>query len=288
MFVVPLLIFAMGVCFAQAPTPEQTRSVLARLGKEADRFERNAHRFTGKETLRQVQPKGTRSAKGPRGTATKLPELTREIVSEFGYISADEPGGSLKEIRLVLTVDGKKWKQQEKDLNALAGRIGSQDAKNRSKTLESYEDYGLRGFLSDASQVILLFARNGVEKYEFLFDRAQSGGIQGEVWVYQYRQLDGDQALTIFGDKDPIRSRMRGEYWVRATDQAPFRITIDSTHLQKKAEIRDITAVDYQTSEWDILLPARVEHRQFVDKQLFVADQFTYSDFKQTQPGKLR
>jgi hypothetical protein len=288
MFVLLLCVAAVSSMLGQQPTSEQTRAVLARLAKEADQFERNAHRFVGKETLKQVQPGGTRYSKGPRGISTRLPELIREVVSEYGYISVDEPGGSLKEVRLVLTVDGAKWNKGKKDLSALASRIGTRDAKDRGKTLETYEDYGLRGFLSDAGQIILLFSRNGVEKYEFTFDRAESAGINGEVWIYRYRQLDGDQALTIYGGEEPIRHRMRGEYWVRAADMTPFRVTLDSTHLINKSEIRDITMVDYKMSRWNILLPAQIDHRQYVDKQLFVIDQFSYSDFKQSQPGKMR
>jgi hypothetical protein len=288
MFVSLLGLLALSRLFGQQPTSEQTRAVIARLAKEADQFERNAHRFTGKETLRQVQPAGTRFTKGPRGINAKLPESIRVVVSEYGYISADEPGGSLKEVRLILTVDGAKWKKGKKDLNALANQIGTRDAKDRAKTLEAYEDYGLRGFLSDAGQMILLFSGNGVEKYEFTFDRVESGGIQGDLWVYRYRQLDGDQALTIYGGKETIRHRMRGEYWARATDMTPFRVTLDATHLIDKSEIRDITMVDYKKSQWGILLPAQIDHRQYVDKQLFVIDQFSYSDFKQSQPGRMR
>ena len=144
-------------------------------------FERNAHRFVGNETLRQTQPDGTRFGTGPRGITTELPGVVHEIVSEYGYISSDEPGGSLKEVRLVLTVDGLKWKSGKKDLSDSGGTDRQSDAKNRGHTLESYEDYGLRGFLSDAGQLILLFARHGVEKYEFMFDRSEIGAARSHV-----------------------------------------------------------------------------------------------------------
>ena len=49
----------------------------------------------------------------------------------YGYISSDEPGGSLKEVRLVLTIDGRSGKRGKKDLSDLADRIGTRDAKNR-------------------------------------------------------------------------------------------------------------------------------------------------------------
>jgi hypothetical protein len=287
MFIVLFGLFALIVS-AQQPSPEQTRSIVSRLAQEADRFELNAHRFTGVETLRQVQPAGTRFGKGPRGIITRLPEAVHEIISEYGFISSDEPGGSLKEVRLVLTIDGLKWKAGKKSLNDLASRIGARDAKNPARSLESYEDYGLRGFLSDAGQLILLFSRGAAEKYEFSFDRTETDTDQGPAQVYRYQQLDGGQALTIYGGKQPLRQRLHGELWVRTSDALPFRITIDSTHRMNESEVRDMTAVDYELSRWGLLLPSRINHRQFVDKQLFVTDEFTYSEFKQTIPGKLR
>lgn len=286
----PIVLFGLFAhfVFAQQPSPEQTRSVVARLAREADRFERNAHRFTGLETLRQVQPAGTRFGKGPRGITTRLPEAVHEIISEYGYISSDEPGGSLKEVRLVLTIDGLKWKTGKKSLNDLAGRIGASDAKNPARSLESYEDYGLRGFLSDAGQLILLFSRGAAEKYEFAFDRTETDAVHGPTHVYRYQQLDGGQALTIYGGKEPIRQKLHGEVWSRTSDALPFRITIDSTHKMNESEVRDVTAVDYEFSRWGLLLPSQINHRQFVDTQLFVTDEFTYTGFKQTIPGKLR
>lgn len=273
---------------AAVPTADQTRRALARLGQEADRFERNAHRFTGVETLQQTQPAGTRFSTGPRGIATRLPEAVHEIVSEYGYVSSDERGGSLKEVRLVLTVDGLKWKTGKKDLNDLANRIGTRDAKNRSRTLESYEDYGLRGFLSDAGQLILLFSRGAVEKYEFIFDRQDYGESGQPSWVYKYQQLDGGQAFTIYGGKEPIRQRLHGELWIRPNDLTPARVTIDSTHTMNESEVRDVTSVEYEMNQSGLLLPSRIDHSQFVDKQLFVIDRFTYTGFKQTVRGKIQ
>jgi hypothetical protein len=283
MFALALGVMVLTAASAQQPTAEQTRLVLSRLAQEADRFERNAHRFTGIETLRQVQPEGTRYSTGPRGITTKLPEAVHEIVSEYGYISSDEPGGSLKEVRLVLTVNGLKWKRGKKDLSDLANRIGSRDAKNRGRTLESYENYGLRGFLSDAGQIILLFSRGGVERFEFSFDRAESGA-----WVYKYRQIDGPQALTIYGGKQPIRQKLQGEYWARSSDATPLRVTLDSAHQSNEIDIRDLTMVDYEMSRWGLLLPTRIDHRQFTGNKLFVVDEFRYKEFKQVQPGKIR
>jgi hypothetical protein len=283
-----VLAVSLAYAYADPPSAEQTRAVLTRLGKEADRFEANAHRFVGLETLRQTQPAGTRFGKGPRGIVTKLPEATNEIVSEYGYVSVDEPGGSLKEVRSVLTVNGLKWKRGKKQLAELANGIAGRDAKNRAKTLESFESFGLRGFLSDAGQVILLFARRGTERYEFAFDRQEVTATHGPVWVYRYQQLDGGEALTIYGGKEPLRHRLGGEVSVTAGDGLPVRISIHSEYLADGQRVRDVTRVDYLMTEWGLLLPDRIDHRQFVDGALFVVDEFFYEKFKEVLPARQR
>ncbi|HYP08396.1 MAG TPA: hypothetical protein VER03_19335, partial [Bryobacteraceae bacterium] len=258
-----------------------------RLGTEADRFEANAYRFIGLETLRQTQPAGTRFSTGPRGIVTGLPAITHVVVSEFGFVSSDEPGGSLKEVRSILTVDGVKWARGKKELSQLANGIASRDARNPAKTLERFEDYGLRGFLSDAGQLILLFARRWAEKYEFTVDR---DGIDtsGPVWVFRYQQIDGNAALNIYGEKEPMRERLAGEVWLSAGDGLPVRITIEAKYVADATQVRDVTAVSYQMSQWGFLLPSAIDHRQFVDGSLFVIDEFRYEGFKEVLSARPR
>jgi hypothetical protein len=272
---------------AAAPTTEQTRAVLTRLEREADQFERNAHRYLGVETLEQVQPEGTRFSVSKRGLETKLPAATTVVVSEYGFISSDEPGGSLREVRSILTVNGLKWKRGKKDLNDLATQIAREDAQNRVRTLERFENFGLRGFLQDAGQLILLFARNGTERYEFTFDR-EASSMAGPAWVYKYRQIDGPAAFTIYGQKKPIRQRLEGEVWLSRGDGLPVRVVMHSNHVVKESQVRDVTIVDYEMSRWGLLLPSRIDHKQYVDGDLFVANDFTYKDFREVISGRPR
>jgi hypothetical protein len=272
---------------AAAPTTEQTRAVLARLGREADQFERNAHRFVGVETLEQVQPEGTRYSVSKRGLETRLPATKNVVVSEYGFISSDEPGGSLREVRSILTVNGLKWKRGKKDLKDLATQIARDDSKNRVRSLERFEDFGLRGFLQDAGQLILLFARSGTERYEFTFHR-EDASFAGPVWVYKYRQIDGPATFTIYGQKEPIRQRLEGEVWLSRGDGLPVRVAMHSNHSVKESQVRDVTVVDYEMSRWGFLLPSRIDHKQFVDGDLFVADDFTYKGFREVVAGRPR
>ena len=63
---------------------------------------------------------------------------------------------------------------------------------------------------------------------------------------------------------------------------------MQSERVVKDAKVRDVTLVDYEQSSWGLLLPSHIDHRQYVDLQLFVIDEFFYTAFKQTIPGTLR
>ena len=96
--VVSLLLLAASL---PGQTPVDHKKLIARLGAEADVFERTAYRVAGLEKLIQTVPDGVRIGRNLVGVETKLPGYTREIVSEYGFVSVDEPGGSLREVRRV-------------------------------------------------------------------------------------------------------------------------------------------------------------------------------------------
>lgn len=276
-------------CALTAQTPAGHRAALDRLAEEAGVFERSAHRVVGIETLRQTVPDGVQMGRGPRGILTRLPGLTREIISEYGFISLDEPGGSLREVRQVLKVDGLAWnKPGSRGLNSLADQITARDDKGKRRLLERFEDHGLQGFATDFGQLILLFARDGMSKYEFRFDSADLSD-PATLWIFTFQQLDGPQAITIYGEgKEPIRQKLNGKVWFRSTDKMPLRISLDTTHQSGADQIRDTAMVTYVLSDFGFLLPSKVLHQQFAGKQLLVTDEFTYSDFKLAIPGGRR
>jgi hypothetical protein len=264
-----------------AQTAADHQAVIARLGKEADAFERNAFRVTGTETLRQTVPAGVRSRTGPRGIQVGLPERTMEIVSQYGFISVDERGGSLKEVRSVLKIDGLVWNKKPQSLAELARELAARDEKARRRSLERFEEHGLYGFVSDLGQLILLFARGGTSKYEIAFDRTDEAGY----WVYTYAQLDGDEAFTVYGEgNEPTRQKLKGRFWVQAGDKQPVRVSIDVDREVDKVRIRDVSTVEYAPSTFGCLLPSRIVHQQFAATTLLVNDVFEYSDFRQLLP----
>jgi len=271
---------------AATQTPEALNAVIERLGREADLFDRHAHRVAGIETLRQTLPKGSRVSKGKRGVEVALPEQKREIVSEYGFIGLDERGGWLKEVRIVRTVDGAKWKKGTKGLDSLARALSASDDKKKKSLLESFERFGLHGFITDLGQLILLFARGLTSNYEIAYDSRDLADPRRPLDVYRYTQIGGSDALTVYEGKQPLRLKLQGKIWVRPTEgHLPVRISVDSSREEKKNVIRDVSVVDYELSQFGFLLPVKIKHQQFVGDKLFVQDDFTYSDFKQVIPG---
>jgi hypothetical protein len=283
-----VLIGLLAASLLNGQTPDALSAVLARLGKEADLFERSAHRVIGIETLRQTVPDGVRTGRGPRGILTRLPGFTREIISEYGFVSLDEPGGSLREIRQVLKVDGLAWSKPGRGLASLADQITASDRKGKQRLLERFEEHGLHGFATDFGQLILLFARGGASRYEIRFDSADMTD-PSTLWIYTFQQLDGPQALTIYGEgNEPLRQKLQGKLWFRSTDKAPVRISLDTSRLDANVQIRDTAMVTYAISDFGFLLPEKVLHQQFAGRQLLVTDEYTYSQFKLVIPGGRR
>lgn len=257
--------------------PVDHKRVIERLGAEADRFERSAHRVAGLETLVQTVPNGVRIGRNMRGGEILLPGYVREIISEYGFISMDVRGGSLREVRKVLTIDGLKWSKGSKSLKALARDMTAKGDKGRKQSLERFEEYGLTGFVSDLGQLILLFARGGAARYEIQFEKAEDDGKL----AYTYQQLDGPEALTIYGETaDPLRKKLHGRIWVQADTYVPWKISIESLREYDEVPVVDRSTVEYEMSGFGCLLPVRIVHTQHVGKRLQVTDDFAYSGFR--------
>lgn len=263
---------------AWGQTPEGKRDALLRLVKEADTFAARATEFAGKETLQQTTLDVKNFALGPKNGQMWPPVIKKRIVSEYGFLRLGPE--SLREMRQILTVDGNPPKHKSKDLDSIALATQTSD-KDRQKMLESFERNGLRGIATDFGPVILMFASGHSDRFEILFHRQeQMDGV--DAWVFRFAQLDGPGGITIYEKGRPIRQKLMGELWFRATDYLPMRIVLDSHHEGNKGEkMRDISYVEYKMSEFGVLLPSRVVHQSWVEKRVDVEDLFTYSDYRQ-------
>jgi hypothetical protein len=262
---------------------ELTSKMTARVSEEADAFQRVATQVLGKETLQQhalKAPKRFRPRIGKAATEPPKDEWQdRELKSEYGFAQIT---AAIHELRQVTSVDGKQVAETKKAQAALAKAITSNDEARLKSALKELEKYGLRGAATDLGQVILLFSRRELDRYEFTA-RGQKKLNDLPVQVFSYKQLDGPEALTLIdGDKnDRTRHfKIEGEIWTLAENFVPVRITVVLNLGAGTEARREETTVDYAMSPYGALLPVAASHRETLAGKLTAENRFTYSDFK--------
>jgi hypothetical protein len=273
------------LCFAFVlRADDNTQKLVKRLGDEAAAFQKIAPQLVGRETLHQ------RALAPPRfkmrvGDAAKQPQAAdwkeHEIVSEYAFVLL---GRQIHELRQVTSVDGKPVAGETQAQDALAKLITANDDQRKRRALEQLEKYGLRGGATDFGQILLLFSRGSVERYEFTVAGPRLMGTVA-TQVFHYQQLDGPQVLTVFrGNAGAAgttqRLSVQGEIWVREADGLPLRITmtaIDSS--TEKEPLREEATVDYAMSAFGTLLPVETTHREVRGGEEVAQNKFSYRDF---------
>jgi hypothetical protein len=263
---------------------ENTQKLVKRLGDEAEAFQRIAPRLVGRETLHQ------RALAAPRfkvrvGDAAKQAQAAdwkeHEIVSEYAFALL---GRQIHELRQVTSVDGKRVAGETQAQDALAKLITANDDQRKRRALEQLEKYGLRGGATDFGQILLLFSRGNIERYEIT---AAGPRLMGTVatQVFHYQQLDGPQALTVFrgnsgtGAATTQRLSVQGEIWVREADGLPLRITMTATDSSTDKTLREEATVDYAMSAFGTLLPVETTQRELRAGEEVAENKFSYRDF---------
>jgi hypothetical protein len=256
---------------------ERTQKLMARVSEEAEAFRTLAPQMLGKETLHQramKRPARFRPRVGSSATAPLPPEWQeRDIVSEYGYASL---AGSLHELRQVTVVDGRKVADDMKAQDALAKAITAKDDARKKEVLKQFEKYGLRGAVTDFGQLILLFTRGELDRYEFTL-KGEEMLLGVRVLVFGYKQVDGPKTLTLVqADKGDRVSYLdiEGEIWVRQDNYLPLRITVVASQA-----LREEASVDYAMSEFGVLLPVQTLHRELNAGKVTAENKFVYSDF---------
>jgi hypothetical protein len=271
----------MLLCFALVMrADDSTQKLVKRLGDEAAAFQKVAPQLVGRETLHQ------RALAAPRfkvrvGDAAKQAQAgdwkEHEIVSEYAFALL---GQQIHELRQVTSVDGKRVAGETQAQDALAKLITGNDDQRKRRALEQLEKYGLRGGATDFGQILLLFSRGNIERYEIT---AVGPRLMGTVatQVFHYQQLDGPQALTIFRAAATKRLSVQGEIWVREADGLPVRITMTATDSSgdKDKPLREEATVDYAMSAFGTLLPVETTHRELRRGEEVAENKFSYRDF---------
>jgi hypothetical protein len=274
------------LCALALRADENTQKLVKRLGDEAEAFQKIAPQLVGRETLHQ------RALAPPRfkmrvGDAAKQPQAAdwkeHEIVSEYAFALL---GRQIHELRQVTSVDGKRVAGETQAQDALAKLVTGDDDQRKKRALEQLEKYGLRGGATDFGQILLLFSRGNVERYEFTVAGPRLMGTVA-TQVFHYQQLDGPQALTVFrgnsgaGAGTTQRLSVQGEIWVRDADGLPVRITMTATDSSTDTDktLREEATVDYAMSEFGTLLPVETTQRELRAGEEVAENKFSYRDF---------
>lgn len=261
---------------------ELTQKMTARLSEEAEAFLRIAPQVLGRETLRQKALKPPRRFRPRIGADAALPPKQewqeRALISEYGFAMI---GSSLHELRQVTSIDGRKVGDSKKAQQALARAITAKDEQRLKEALQELEKHGLRGAATDFGQLLLLFSRREMERYEFVVRGRNT--LNGEpMLVFSYKQVDGPEALTLVeGDKggETRRLRAQGEVWT-TVNFLPRRITLVVNEGTGAAARREEAVVDYAMSDYGALLPVATSHREIRAGKTTVENHFTYAEFK--------
>jgi hypothetical protein len=162
--------------------------------------------------------------------------------------------------------------------HVLAGLATASDNNSKIQSLKQLEKYGLRGAVTDFGQILLLFDRRSQERYEFTAPRAAGGTAD---ILIRYKQLDGPAALTVVqgnsGDANALR--IEGEIRIRRSEGMPFTVTMKAAGADRDQQYRQEATVEYAKSPFGIMMPVRVEQREFVGARAVSENKFTYADF---------
>jgi len=259
-----------------------TDKMTARVSEEAAAFIKIAPDLLGTETLHQRSLKPPSRFHPRTGAAAAGPPPDqwneREVISEYGFAIFSENAGAVHELRQVISVDGKKVAETKKAQESLAKAITAGDDAQKRAMLKEFETQGLSGGATDFGQLLLLFARRDLERYEFTARPPRMIGYDRAL-VWSYKQIDGPESLTLFERSKMRHMRVTGEIRVRATDFLPLQITLLSQEGDAPKSVREEAAVTYKLSQFGALLPSSTEHRELRGGKLVMENHFTYSDF---------
>jgi hypothetical protein len=265
---------------------ERTQQLIDGLSKQADAFQRIAPAMLGRETLHHRFLKPPRRFRPRIGEAAKRPLQPtwqeRDIISEYAFAALGDSRQELHEMRHVIAVDGRIVEDEKQAQDSLAKLVTASDDQRKRLALKQLEKYGLRGAAVDFGQLLLLFNRRDVERYEFTFSSTEQ--VDGlPVTVFRYKQLDGPEAMTVFDGDKLLRLRVEGEVWVRSDTYAPVRITLVATQGESGAGLREEATVQYVMSPYGVLLPGTIEQQELRDGQVTSESKFVYANFHKFQ-----
>jgi hypothetical protein len=263
--------------------PDTLTRILNRVSEEAEVFAREAPLMISQETLRQHALR-SQSRFRPRigAEALKTHPLVyqdRILVSEYGFTTLEGSPGVVREMRRVVSVDGKKVESEEKARQSLTLSLKSDSDRAKKKLLQDFEKNGLIGAAVDFGQLILQFRRRNLAKFHFEMKGETRSGPD-EVLIVAFRQQAGPGGLTLYQGNDANRAELTGEVWVRKNDFLPVRVSLTTERKDGESVTRHTAAVDYQRTPFGVLAPAAVKHQEIVNGILKTENRYEYTPFR--------
>jgi hypothetical protein len=263
---------------------EKVQELLSRLTEEAEMLRQNAPKAIAVETLEQraLRPPsrfrpapGAGPADAPRGQV-----FTREIVSEYSVGVLKQTGSdNLMEFRQVVAVDGQPVQSHETARRALAMGLRSAEDRVRKQMLEDFERHGLVGAVSDFGILLLQFTKRGIRDLKLTPYALTHVGSE-QALVFNYEQVSGDTGLLELTKRRATRYPLNGRVFVRFSDGVPLRISCSIERKDGKKDVLDQATVEYVLSSHGFYAPASVVHRQYINRQLVLENQFRYAPFR--------
>jgi hypothetical protein len=263
----------------------QLQKILDRVSEEAEVFHQSASRLIASERLLhrgRKSPPRIRMSTGADPQLNTLGYLEREIISEYGFASFKEAPESIREFRQVVSVDGRQVAGLEKARETLTMNIKSDDDRLRKKMLQEFERHaGLVGAATDFGQIILMFRRRALDRYEFTLPHGRKDTVGLEkVAVVSYRQKESKDGARVFHGRQMTIIPTRGEIWVRESDLLPLRIIVVIPSIEDKMEVIHTGEADYEQTRFGILLPRAVRYTRKEGGLNMVENFAFYSDYR--------
>jgi hypothetical protein len=253
------------------------------LTHQASLFWGSAPNWYCRETLRQrsaVIPGKPRRIHFSLPAAPSTEPASREIVSWYGFSGYGQNSEAIRELREIVSVDGKAVSRHPAPDGFLKVLLGRDDVARQS-LVETFQSTTIGDAPLDFGQLVMLFTRRSIERYTFTAAGQDLIGAE-RVVVYRYSQQTGSPGLHLDGN---TTIPLTGAIYLRDSDSAPLRISVTAVR-KDKTEIRDESQVDYEEVTHGVILPASLVHRRFVNGKLFAEDRAQYADWKPVRPGR--
>jgi len=272
-----------GGAAGQLAAPASLPAPIRELTHQASLFWGSAPNWYCRETLRQrsaVAPGKPRRIHFRLPAAPSIEPVSREIVSWYGFSGYGQNPEAIRELREIVSVDGKPVSRRPAPGGFLKVLQGRDDVAKQS-LVETFRSTTIGDSPLDFGQLVMLFTRRSIERYTFAAAGKDLVGAE-RVVVYRYSQQTGSPGLHLDGN---TTIPLTGAVFLRDADSAPVRISVAAVR-KDKAEIRDESQVDYEEVARGVFLPASLVHKRFVDGKLFAEDRAQYADWKPVRTGQ--